>query len=314
MDFPFHRSQWAKPSASNFYEPTIARGIPVRPEEVKTATRMTPKVVQIPVHFVRSESAPDRFKPASIIQKIFRGFLTRKNVRKIMAIKKEVDEIEARIWWSDEVAFRKKDGKERLKVNEMLMALLFVLDSVLSVDSGVRNLRKAVIRKVFALQERVDAVAATAASADIDRIQPEPDTLAEEEKDHQARDQVLVIQHVAAAGANSSNSEGRPPEIQDLADGAVGNSVQKVHFSVVQVPQSSDVVDFENNGSAQGVDRGDDDRADSEMKAKDCVEDAEEFGIDPKMKVDGEACLDEVTLLDILLKTRLAQRRELSNH
>ncbi|XP_027152594.1 uncharacterized protein LOC113752716 [Coffea eugenioides] len=217
-----------------------------------------------------------------------------------MAIKKEVDEIKARIWWSDEVALMKKDGKERLKVNEMLMALLFVLDSVLSVDSGVRNLRKAVIRKVIALQERVDAVAATAASADIDRIQPEPDTLAKEEKDHQARDQALVIQHVAAAGANSSNSEGRPPEIQDLADGAVGNSVQKVHFSVVQVPQSSDVVDFENNGSAQGVDRGDDVRADSEMKAKDCVEDAEEFGIDPKMKVDGEACLDEVTLLDIV--------------
>ncbi|KAM0987775.1 hypothetical protein ACFX13_012041 [Malus domestica] len=54
----------------------------------------------------------------------------------------------------------RRDAKERLKVNETLMNLLLKLDSVKGVDSGVRDFRRAVIKKAIALQERVDSAVA----------------------------------------------------------------------------------------------------------------------------------------------------------
>nr|XP_027086535.1 uncharacterized protein LOC113708271 [Coffea arabica] len=316
MDFfPFYRSQQRpKPSVGNFR-------IPVRPqeEEAKSATR-SQKVVQIPVQFVGSESGPDCSKSASKIQKVFRGFLVRKSMRKIMAIKKEVDEIEARVWRSEEVELLEKDGKERLKVNEMLMALLFRLDSVRGVDSGVRDCRKSVIRKAIALQERVDAIAAAAAaastSADVNLVEPESETLAE--KDQQPEYQVLEIKDEAPPAA------------------AARNSVEKFDGSEDQIPQNyGNVLDFGNNGSGQGTeernnggadeeplcegkisdglindeesgapkrDREDDVGADLEMIAEEGnrVEDVEKVdaGIDSKMKVDVEARLNKLMPLE----------------
>ncbi|KAL3500985.1 hypothetical protein ACH5RR_035434 [Cinchona calisaya] len=149
MDYPFFRSYGAKPSVSHFYG--------YGPTAGGNAAARTPKVVRIPVHFVGSGS--DRSGSALKIQKVFRGFLVRKCMKKIMAIKKEVDEIETRVSRREEVELIKnRDGKERLKVNEMLMAHLFQLDSVRGVDSGVRDCRRAVIKKAIALQERVDAI------------------------------------------------------------------------------------------------------------------------------------------------------------
>ncbi|KAL0364361.1 UNVERIFIED_CONTAM: BAG family molecular chaperone regulator 5, mitochondrial [Sesamum angustifolium] len=54
----------------------------------------------------------------------------------------------------------RRDERERLRMNESLMCLLFKLDSICGVDSGVRVCRKAVIRKAIALQERIDAIVA----------------------------------------------------------------------------------------------------------------------------------------------------------
>ena len=50
--------------------------------------------------------------------------------------------------------------KERLRVNEMLMSLLFWLDSVRSVDLGVRDCQKSVIKREIALQEFLDSIVA----------------------------------------------------------------------------------------------------------------------------------------------------------
>lgn len=80
----------------------------------------------------------------------------RKSVKKIASIRNEVNEIERRISKDEVVELMIKEPKERLRVNETLMALLFKLDSVRGVDSGVRDLRKAVIKKAIALQEMVD--------------------------------------------------------------------------------------------------------------------------------------------------------------
>ena len=54
----------------------------------------------------------------------------------------------------------KNDPKERLRVNETLMSLLFRLDSVRGIDSGVRDCRKSVIKRAIALQEFLDSIVA----------------------------------------------------------------------------------------------------------------------------------------------------------
>ncbi|XP_019199806.1 PREDICTED: uncharacterized protein LOC109193405 [Ipomoea nil] len=75
-----------------------------------------------------------------------------------MSVAREVDEIERRVSQSETVEVLRRDERERIRVNEMLMSLLFKLDSVRGVDSGVRVCRKAVTRKAIALQERIDAI------------------------------------------------------------------------------------------------------------------------------------------------------------
>lgn len=77
----------------------------------------------------------------------------------------QVDEIEEKISRSEVVELLRTDGREKLRMNEALMSLLLKLDSICGVDFGVRGCRKAVIRKVIALQERIDAIVA----ADLER-------------------------------------------------------------------------------------------------------------------------------------------------
>lgn len=145
MDSPFFTSRWKIPSRPR-YAPSV------------TKTTPSPKVVSIPVHFVGSERS--RSDSALKIQKVFRGFLARKSVKKIAAIKREVDEVEKRISKKENLESIRSDPKERLRVNETLMSLLFRLDSVRGVDSGVRDCRKSVIKKTIALQELLDAIVA----------------------------------------------------------------------------------------------------------------------------------------------------------
>lgn len=110
------------------------------------------------VHFVGSERSLSDC--AVKIQKAFRGFSVRKCVQKITAFRKEVDAIEYKIAEKYTFDLILRDSMERLKVIETLMSLLFRLDSVSGVDSGVRNFRKTVIKKAIALQELVDVIVA----------------------------------------------------------------------------------------------------------------------------------------------------------
>ncbi|XP_031115700.1 uncharacterized protein LOC116019569 [Ipomoea triloba] len=148
MESPFYGSYWSRPSRPRY--PVY----PFQPKPVDEAPKS--KTVQIPVHFVRSE--PTRADAALKIQKVFRGFLVRKSMNRVMSVAREVDEIERRVSQSETVEVLRRDERERIRVNEMLMSLLFKLDSVRGVDSGVRVCRKAVTRKAIALQERIDAI------------------------------------------------------------------------------------------------------------------------------------------------------------
>jgi hypothetical protein len=149
MDTPFYRIHRNYPSSS-----------PQIPVHHRTTTVLPKKVVSIPVRYVGSERS--RSESAIKIQKVFRGFLVRKSMKKILATKRQVDEIEKRILMKETVELMRRDQKEKLKINEMLMSLLLKLDSVRGVDSGVGDCREAVIKKAIALQETVDSIAAAA--------------------------------------------------------------------------------------------------------------------------------------------------------
>ncbi|KAK8527263.1 hypothetical protein V6N13_085107 [Hibiscus sabdariffa] len=153
MEFPFFQNPWDASSHPRYGR--SFRGIPVQVmPEPSPSHSLKPKTVSIPVRFVGSERG--RSESAVKIQKVFRGFLVRRNVKKIMAIRKQVNEMDLSVSKTETVDLIRNDSKERLKVNEILMSLLFKLDSVRGVDSCVRDLRKSVIKRAIALQEMVD--------------------------------------------------------------------------------------------------------------------------------------------------------------
>ncbi|CAA0808787.1 BAG family molecular chaperone regulator 5-mitochondrial [Striga hermonthica] len=133
------------------------------------------KVVRVPVQFVGSGQV-DRLGSAVKIQKVFRGFLVRKCLKKIKDIKCKVDEIEGRLSEEKVVDLVRRDEKERLRMNESLMSLLFKLDSICGVDFGVRACRKAVIRKAIALQERIDAIVAVNFTGNCEAVDQEDES------------------------------------------------------------------------------------------------------------------------------------------
>ncbi|KAG6582024.1 BAG family molecular chaperone regulator 5, mitochondrial, partial [Cucurbita argyrosperma subsp. sororia] len=160
MESPFFRNHWN-------YHPQRPRYVPSMMETPvhRRAVPVVPKVVSIPVRFVESEKS--RSDSATTIQKVFRGFLVRKSVKNVVAIEREVDEIQRRLANEETVDLIRRDANERIKCGEMLMSLLLRLDSVKGVDLGIRNFRKAVIKKAIALQEKVDSIAAVEEATDI---------------------------------------------------------------------------------------------------------------------------------------------------
>ncbi|KAJ9176139.1 hypothetical protein P3X46_011484 [Hevea brasiliensis] len=196
VDNPFFKNHFSYPCYCYPYSPSVRR-VPVHRH-----TTPVQKVVEIPVRHVDSE--PSRLDSALKIQQVFRGILVRKSVKKIAAIKSEVNEIEKRILMKENVEMIRRDSKERLKVNEMLMNLLFRLDSVPGVDSVVRDCRRTVVKTVIRLQEMVDAIVADS----VDRVL-EVEELAknrEEDADQTPQDGALDMKGIFANSASNSNS------------------------------------------------------------------------------------------------------------
>jgi len=116
--------------------------------------RVPSKVVSIPVHFVGSERT--RTDSAVKIQRMLRGFLVRNAMRKIGAMRVELERIEREI----RVEVLRREQRERVRVIETIMNLLLRLDSVRVLHySGLRECRKSVIKKTVALQEMLDEMA-----------------------------------------------------------------------------------------------------------------------------------------------------------
>nr|GMD86022.1 BAG family molecular chaperone regulator 5, mitochondrial [Ipomoea batatas] len=96
---------------------------------------------QIPV---QSPSDDQQSAAAAVtIQSAYRSHVVRKLVKKISA--ETVDAV-------------RSNERERIRINEALMELLFRLDSVPGFDPTVRDLRRHVSRRIVGLQEILDAV------------------------------------------------------------------------------------------------------------------------------------------------------------
>ncbi|KAG0459411.1 hypothetical protein HPP92_022539 [Vanilla planifolia] len=97
------------------------------------------------------------------IQSCYRGRLTRVLVSRIRAAASEADRLEHLIRQRDTVDAVRRDPRERLMLDEQLMAALLRLDGVPGFYPSVRDLRRIVSRRIVGLQELLDAIAATPA-------------------------------------------------------------------------------------------------------------------------------------------------------
>ncbi|KAM7497712.1 hypothetical protein LguiA_022126 [Lonicera macranthoides] len=224
----------------SWYQPSRARysqavgGIPVH-----QTCHPKPKIKSIPVNFVGSETA--RPESAALrIQKVFRGFIVRKSIKRIMAIKKQVEEIERNALEKENMELIRKDAKERLRVNETLMALIFKLDSIRGVSPGIRDCRKAVIKKAVSLQEKVDFIAAS----------PHDETalVSSDDSDEEAVD----VENSNSPAAESLNQAQEPDHWDDeVVDAKNSNSAAAESVNQAREPDHRDeeVVDAENSNS-----------------------------------------------------------------
>ncbi|GAU17758.1 hypothetical protein TSUD_171460 [Trifolium subterraneum] len=116
------------------------------------------KVISIPVHFIGSER--NRAHSATKIQKVVRGFLVRKSLKKMLKMKVELEEIEKKVNDEETVKMMKKEQKERIRIGETIMNLLLRLDSVRVFHCcyDLRDLRKLLIKRAIVLQEFVDQI------------------------------------------------------------------------------------------------------------------------------------------------------------
>ncbi|GAB2280706.1 hypothetical protein Dimus_015332 [Dionaea muscipula] len=191
-----------KPNAvPNPSPPPGVREVPVTNR--RTGEPHKPKAVQIPVRFVVSDKTSS--ESAARIQNAWRRFRVRKSVRKILEIRREVDEAEKKILEEASVEIFRRDERERLRMNETLMRLLLRLDSVRGVDDAVRVCRKSVTRRVILLQEKFDSIVAGGGSVDESDSQEDAQGVAEvedcgrsleaaEEGDETAADNADVIE------------------------------------------------------------------------------------------------------------------------
>ncbi|KAG9445849.1 hypothetical protein H6P81_011977 [Aristolochia fimbriata] len=204
-------------SGAVFSPGPTTRSVPVRkPAEQSAPPR--PKVVSIPVRFVGTEKS--RAAAAAKIQKALRGFLVRKAVRKVLDVAAEVAEVERRVARKETAEKVRREERERLRLNETLMGLLFRLDSIRGFDSVVRECRKRVIRRVIALQERLDAIAAS----DAVEVEEEEDSRTESEKDEvidSRRTEMKEEDEAERKGSEDYSQKGEEGTADSLSDHGV---------------------------------------------------------------------------------------------
>ncbi|KAJ4981031.1 hypothetical protein NE237_031868 [Protea cynaroides] len=114
--------------------------------------------VPIDGHIPTSLQSPES-AAAVKIQSAYRAHLVRRFVKRIITVNSEADRLQRLIQRQETVDAIRNDEREKVRMNEALMALLLRLDSVPGIYPAVRELRRATSRRVVELQEILDAVA-----------------------------------------------------------------------------------------------------------------------------------------------------------
>ncbi|KAL7088565.1 hypothetical protein ACP275_13G135100 [Erythranthe tilingii] len=134
-----------------------------------SAPEPAPKITEIPISSATDEQSIPITVPAAHpqsrelsaavrIQSAYRSHVVRLLVGKISAVNSEANYWQRIIQRQETVDAVRASERERVKINEALMGLLFRLDSVPGLDPNVRELRRHVSRKIVGLQEILDAV------------------------------------------------------------------------------------------------------------------------------------------------------------
>ncbi|XP_075495303.1 BAG family molecular chaperone regulator 5, mitochondrial-like [Primulina tabacum] len=123
------------------------------PIQIQPTADPIPITVHLPLQFPLPESSA-----AVRIQSAYRSHMIRLLVRKIAAVNSEAKYWQRIIQRQDTIDSVRTNDRERIKINEALMGLLFRLDSVPGIDPNVRELRRHVSRRIVGLQEILDAV------------------------------------------------------------------------------------------------------------------------------------------------------------
>lgn len=151
------------------------RTIPVQDGSYETPQKRTSANKAAPVLVVK-ESGKDRFPSvkkssraalgvttaATVIQSVYRGYAVRrteplKHLRIISKVRLELKELVNRVAEPEQFDKLRRDGLERLKWNEVSMAMLLRLDSIQGAHPVVRDIRKSVAKEVVQFQEIIDA-------------------------------------------------------------------------------------------------------------------------------------------------------------
>ncbi|PWA84023.1 BAG domain-containing protein [Artemisia annua] len=97
-------------------------------------------------------------KAAVKIQSAYRSHATRTLINKIKTVNSKANELQQMIQLQETVDTVQTNNRERIKINEALMKLLFTLDSVPGHDPTVRELRRSVSRRIVGLQDILDSI------------------------------------------------------------------------------------------------------------------------------------------------------------
>ncbi|KAL8228232.1 hypothetical protein R6Q57_015816 [Mikania cordata] len=110
---------------------------------------------EIPITFLPS----NRESTAAVkIQSAYRSHTIRKLTNKIKSVNNEAESLQHLIQLQETVDAVRTNNRERIKINEALMKLLFTLDSVPGFDPTVREFRRNVSRRIVGLQEILDSI------------------------------------------------------------------------------------------------------------------------------------------------------------
>lgn len=117
----------------------------------ETPAPETPVIVEL--------SPAQSHSAAGKIQSTYRAHLIRSLYKTISAVDSEAGRLQCLIQTQETVDSLRSSERERLRMNESLMALLLRLDSVPGgIDPAVREARRKVSRRIVGLQEIVDAI------------------------------------------------------------------------------------------------------------------------------------------------------------